>query len=136
MMKITIKILSLALVGTLLFANVIHNNVSVARANEKSWAVYYYSNGGSHTVQHMSIYLSGGGYTATCTGVSGNCAKRLASIHATGYTLTKDVSFAQKNKYIIFNLTKVPAVNIINFYAALSYANGNSANVAGTLKGN
>lgn len=132
MKKMVNKVRILALVVSALIISLVP--VISSKANSTNWNVYYVAGGGNKYETNVFVYTSGGGYTAECTGVSGNCTARQATITSTNYTLNKTVAFTRTST-LSFNTTKTPSTTYIYFKVRLSCSGGSSASLAGTIKG-
>lgn len=105
-------------------------------ANTAGWSVYYASGGGSRYTHYVTIYTSGGGYEAKCTGTSGTCTSRTATVTCPSYGINKTVQFTATTAYwTSFNTNSVPTTNSVEFAVKLSCLGGNSASLTGSIRG-
>ncbi len=115
-------------------------NVSVANAASVSWHVYAQS-GSNVTSKKREIVNYGAGYTAKCNKVSGTAPYKATEILeysnsgcTKGVPLNKKVLFSSQGTSITFKHKTMSAVDLVYMRATLSYTNGKTADMSGTIQ--
>lgn len=106
-----------------------------SKANSANWSVYYVPGGANQKSQTVTIYSSGGGYVATCTGVSGDSTCRIATISS---RYTESVSFTNVGSLdISYKWGVMIPVSTISFNINLNSGSDDrkSAALTGTVRG-
>lgn len=101
------------------------------------WSVVYSSGGICQDEYNSSVYVSGGGYAAKCTGYTYNGNSSHVEITMPGYLLNKYVGFTQSTgNEISFNTISTPVTSSISYRAKLYFSSDTtSATAAGYVRG-
>lgn len=119
-------------------------NVDVAHAETKLWDVHAQP-GNYQTTNIVAITNHGNGYIATCDSTGGNAASKRANIREyinrdCTWTwvvgLNKVVEFTSSGKSISFKQSSMPAVDTVYMKVTLTYSNGTTASMSGTISTN
>lgn len=113
-----------------------------AQAATKNWSVYG-QQGAYRQQQIISIVNHGNGYVAKCNNASGNAASKQTRIREysdracrSEVTLNKTVLFTTAGTSISFKHMTMPAVDTVYMKVNLTYSNGSSASMSGTISTN
>ncbi|MCI9527740.1 MAG: hypothetical protein HFH37_12690 [Lachnospiraceae bacterium] len=114
-------------------------NVNVANAASVSWDLH--AQPGNYVTSNVKgIVNNGNGYIARCNNVSGTAPSKITNIKE--YTNSSCTSIVTLNKTVQFTSTgsiefkhnSMPSVDRVYMKATLSYSNGKTANMSGTIQ--
>ncbi len=129
-------------IGVLMASVLLATGLVAMPAQAKSWSVYA-QQGAYKQQQIVSMTNYGNGYIAKCTGASGNAAAKQTVIKeysnsgcTKAVSLNKNVVFTTANTSIAFKHLSMPAVDTVYMKVNLTYSNGTSASMSGTITTN
>lgn len=111
-----------------------------AAASSGTWDVHVQP-GYYRQTSVVPIVNHGNGYVATCTSISGDCASmrttivEYANLACTSkVTIDKTVAFTKTGSSITFKAASMPSVDVVYMKATLTYSNGSTAAMSGTIR--
>lgn len=117
-------------------------NVDNTHAASRAWDVHAQP-GNYETVKIVDIVNHGTGYIASCDSMNGDAASKKTNILefsdrgcSNNVSLNNIVEFTSTGKTIAFKHKSMPKVDVVYMKVSLTYSNGKTASMSGTIQTN